>query len=39
MYAMRPGALSTMGHPESVDHVRALGADVIVCVLTREELA
>ncbi|MGW4110693.1 methyltransferase domain-containing protein [Actinosynnema sp. NPDC004786] len=42
MYSIRPGALSTMGHPHSLEHLRHLadrGVDVIVCALTETELA
>lgn len=42
MYSIRPGALSTMGHPYSLAHLRHLadrGVDVIVCALTETELA
>ncbi|MFD0205117.1 MULTISPECIES: protein-tyrosine phosphatase family protein [Saccharothrix] len=42
MYAIRPGVLSTMGHPDSLEHIaelRAVGIDTIVCALTETELA
>ncbi|PSL55341.1 methyltransferase family protein [Saccharothrix carnea] len=42
MYAIRPGVLSTMGHPYSLEHIAELGAagvDTIVCALTETELA
>ncbi|WP_179118504.1 methyltransferase domain-containing protein [Saccharothrix sp. ALI-22-I] len=42
MYAIRPGVLSTMGHPHDLQHVTdlaAAGVDVIVCALTETELA
>ncbi|WP_367133866.1 methyltransferase domain-containing protein [Saccharothrix sp. HUAS TT1] len=42
MYAIRPGALSTMGHPHGLAHIdrlAAAGVDVIVCALTEAELA
>ncbi|GAA1267118.1 methyltransferase domain-containing protein [Saccharothrix xinjiangensis] len=42
MYAIRPGALSTMGHPRDLRHLRRLaasGVGVIVCALTPDELA
>ncbi|NUT49350.1 MAG: tyrosine protein phosphatase [Saccharothrix sp.] len=41
MYKIRPGVLSTMGHPHSLQHLTHLAADgveVIVCALTRAEL-
>ena len=42
MYTIRPGVLSTMGHPYSLEHIARLadaGVDVIVCALTETELA
>ncbi|MCC8247604.1 methyltransferase domain-containing protein [Saccharothrix luteola] len=42
MYEIRPGVLSTMGHPYSLDHIAYLataGVEVIVCALTETELA
>jgi protein-tyrosine phosphatase/protein-L-isoaspartate O-methyltransferase len=42
MYAIRPGVLSTMGHPRDLAHFRELadaGVDVVVCALTPDELA
>lgn len=42
MYAIRPGVLSTMGHPHDLGHLRRLaaaGVEVIVCALTPDELA
>jgi protein-tyrosine phosphatase len=41
MYSVRPGVLSTMGHPHDLRHVAdlaAAGVDVIVCALTKTEL-
>jgi protein-tyrosine phosphatase len=41
MYSIRPGVLSTMGHPRDLRHVAdlaAAGVDVIVCALTKTEL-
>lgn len=42
MYTIRPGVLSTMGHPHDLQHIADLasaGVDVIVCALTGTELA
>jgi protein-tyrosine phosphatase len=42
MYTIRPGVLSTMGHPYSLEHIAdlaAAGIEVIVCALTETELA
>ncbi|QQQ76462.1 methyltransferase domain-containing protein [Saccharothrix sp. 6-C] len=42
MYTIRPGSLSTMGHPHSLRHIADLaasGVEVIVCALTETELA
>ncbi|MFE9744263.1 hypothetical protein ACFYOT_05125 [Saccharothrix saharensis] len=41
MYKIRPGVLSTMGHPYGLDHIDRLakaGVEVIVCALTEPEL-
>ena len=41
MYKIRPGVLSTMGHPYGLDHIdrlAAAGVEVIVCALTEAEL-
>ncbi|WP_461123706.1 methyltransferase domain-containing protein [Saccharothrix stipae] len=42
MYTIRPGVLSTMGHPHSLQHLAdlaAAGVEVVVCALTDTELA
>ncbi|GAA0224850.1 hypothetical protein GCM10010492_23760 [Saccharothrix mutabilis subsp. mutabilis] len=42
MYTIRPGRLSTSGHPEGVAEVErwtAAGVDIVVCALTDREIA